>query len=150
MMDVTFNPEDVTLPQIALYATISFLIVTVLGVLLYITCSKKYRLNWFERNLLETACENQEFGQRYDLVRFNIILSHTKCKPFDLYCSQEALLIAGGSIPYNIDTVDSNSLRSSNRSPVSVSETFWVPSGHRQSATYGEAIASTSAGFRFT
>lgn len=64
MMDVTLNPEDITLPQIALYATISFLIVTVLGVFLYITCSKKYRLNWFEKNLLETACENQEFGQR--------------------------------------------------------------------------------------
>lgn len=64
MMDVTFNPEDITLPQFALYATISFLIVTVLGVFLYITCSKKYRLNWFEKNLLETACENQELGQR--------------------------------------------------------------------------------------
>lgn len=70
-----------------------------------------------------------------------------RINPPDLYCSQEALLVAGGSIPYNVDTIDSSSLRSSNRSPVSVSETFWVPTGHRQSATYGDAIASTSAGF---
>lgn len=65
MMDITFNPEDITLSQVALYTTISFLIVSVLGVFLYITCSKKYKLNWFEKNLLETACENREFGQRF-------------------------------------------------------------------------------------
>lgn len=64
MMDIALNPEDLTVAQVALYATVSFLVVSVLGVFLYITCSKKYKLNWFEKNLLETACENQEFGQR--------------------------------------------------------------------------------------
>lgn len=66
-MDISFDPDDVTLPQVALYSTISFLIVSVIGVFLYITCSKKYKLNWFEKNLLETACESQEFGQRFVL-----------------------------------------------------------------------------------
>lgn len=65
IMDFTIDPDDITMPQVALYATISFLIVTVIGVFLYITCSKKYKLNWFEKNLLETACESQEFGARY-------------------------------------------------------------------------------------
>lgn len=54
-----------------------------------------------------------------------------------------------GTIPYNVDrdTVDTTSIRSSNRSPVSVNETFWVPTGQRHSGTYGgEAIATTSAG----
>lgn len=63
-MNITFNPDDITLPQIGLYAAISFMIVTVLGIFLYITCSKKYKLNWFEKNLLETAKEKQDFGQR--------------------------------------------------------------------------------------
>lgn len=64
-MDFTIDPDDITMPQVALYSTISFLIVTVIGVFLYITCSKKYKLNWFEKNLLETACESQEFGARF-------------------------------------------------------------------------------------
>lgn len=65
IMDFTIDPDDITMPQVALYSTISFLIVTVIGVFLYITCSKKYKLNWFEKNLLETACESQEFGARF-------------------------------------------------------------------------------------
>lgn len=64
-MDFTFDPDEITVPQVALYLTISFLIVTVIGIFLYITCSKKYKLNWFEKNLLETACESQEFGARF-------------------------------------------------------------------------------------
>lgn len=64
-MDFAFNPNDVTVPQVALYSTMSFLVVTVVGVFLYITCSKKYKLNWFEKNLLETACESQDLNARY-------------------------------------------------------------------------------------
>lgn len=71
-MDFTFDPDEITVPQVALYSTISFLIVTVIGVFLYITCSKKYKLNWFEKNLLETACESQEFGAR--LVEHMLLL----------------------------------------------------------------------------
>lgn len=56
--------DDFSLQQVALYASISFLIVSLLGIFLYITCSKKYKLNWFEKNLLETANENQELNQR--------------------------------------------------------------------------------------
>lgn len=58
MMDITFNEEDISLPQVALYSSISFLVVSLVGIFLYITCSRKYKLNWFEKNLLETACEN--------------------------------------------------------------------------------------------
>lgn len=64
--------------------------------------------------------------------------------------SQEALLV-GNPIPYNVDTVDSSSMRSSNRSPVSVNETFWVPTtSQRHSSTFSEAIATTSAGLQTT
>lgn len=66
---------------------------------------------------------------------------------FSIEHSQEALLVGGAGIPYNVDTVDTTSLRSSNRSPVSANETFWVPSGQRHSSTYGsEMVATTSAG----
>lgn len=156
-MNITFNPDDITLPQIGLYAAISFMIVTVLGIFLYITCSKKYKLNWFEKNLLETAKEKQEFGQRYvqkikmkiyfwnDLSRFFSSFIHTFA--YNLFvCSHETLLSTAGSIQYNIDTVDTTSLRSSNRSPVSVNETFWVPGNPRNSGIYGEGQANTSAG----
>lgn len=61
-------------------------------------------------------------------------------------CSRETLLSTAGSIQYNIDTVDTTSLRSSNRSPVSVNETFWVPGNQRNSGIYGEGFANTSAG----
>jgi hypothetical protein len=59
MMDITFNEDDVSLSQVALYSSISFLVVSLVGIFLYITCSRKYKLNWFEKNLLETACENE-------------------------------------------------------------------------------------------
>lgn len=72
-MDFAFDPNDVTVPQVALYSAISFLVVTVVGVFLYITCSKKYKLNWFEKNLLETACESQEFNARYVLASSNCL-----------------------------------------------------------------------------
>lgn len=63
------------------------------------------------------------------------------------FCSQEALL-TNNAIPYNVDTVDSTSLRSSNRSPVSsVNETFWVPAiNPRHPSTHSDAIATTSTG----
>lgn len=61
-----------------------------------------------------------------------------------LLSSQEALLVSN-AIPYNVDTVDSTSLRSSNRSPVSVNETFWVPTiNPRHPSTHSDAIATTS------
>lgn len=63
-----------------------------------------------------------------------------------VFHSQEALL-AGGSIPYNVDNLDSASIRSSNRSPVSANETFWIPASHRKSIGLGlDGAATTSAG----
>lgn len=64
---------------------------------------------------------------------------------FIFLSSQEALLV-NNAIPYNVDTVDSTSLRSSNRSPVSVNETFWVPaiSNPRHPSTHSDVIATTS------
>lgn len=67
-MEFSFDPNDVTVSQVALYSAISILVVTVVGIFLYISCLKKYKLNWFEKNLLETACENQEINARYVLV----------------------------------------------------------------------------------
>lgn len=58
------SPED--LPEtyyIALYAAVSFVIVILLAVFIYVACAKKYRLNWFEKNLLETA-ETKELAHR--------------------------------------------------------------------------------------
>ncbi|KAJ6648704.1 WD repeat-containing protein 82, partial [Pseudolycoriella hygida] len=85
-------------------------IVSLLGIFLYITCSRKYKLNWFEKNLLETADEHQELNE-----------------------SQEALVCP--SIPYNIDTHDTMSIHSINKSPGSTDDpAFWVPPIQRQSS----------------
>ncbi|XP_049535036.1 synaptotagmin-5 [Anopheles darlingi] len=55
-----FNQPDTLNPgQLAIYGSISFLIVSLLGLLIYITCSKRYRLNWYEKNLLESAKERE-------------------------------------------------------------------------------------------
>lgn len=56
--------DDISVSQVAIYAAFSFIIVSLIGILLYITCSKRYKLNWFENNLLETAKENEENDQR--------------------------------------------------------------------------------------
>ena len=64
VMDSMKNEDQITLSQVALYTTLSCIIVSLIAVLLYLTCSKRYKLNWFENNLLETAKENEENAQR--------------------------------------------------------------------------------------
>lgn len=160
-MDIAFDPNDVTLPQIALYAIISFLIVAIISVFFYITCSKRYRLNWFEKNLLETASESQDLGTRCVPHKFKpllLLLPVAFCEmcrklmgvinfnypSFGRHTngSHEALLVAN-AVQYNADKADATSLRSSNRSPVSsVHEAFWVPVKSQQS----ETLRSASAG----
>lgn len=63
-MDIKDQNNLETMSQLILYLALSFLIVTLLGILIYITCSKKYRLNWFENNLLESAKEREHLRQR--------------------------------------------------------------------------------------
>lgn len=62
------RPEEISVSEVALYAAMSFLIVSILGVLIYITCSKKYRLNWFEKHLLEAATETEEMTQSQEVL----------------------------------------------------------------------------------
>ncbi|GAB0100920.1 Synaptotagmin [Sergentomyia squamirostris] len=57
-MDGMHISENVSLSQMALYGFVSFVIVSLLCILIYVTCSKSYRLNWFENNLLETVSEH--------------------------------------------------------------------------------------------
>ena len=54
-MDTVDEVPDSPSYHVALYGLISFLLVMLVVMLLYVACSKKYRLNWFEKNLLETA-----------------------------------------------------------------------------------------------
>lgn len=63
-MDIVIREEDISLAQIGVYASVSFLVVSAVGAALYTTCSKRYRLNWFEQNLLESANEKDEDQQR--------------------------------------------------------------------------------------
>lgn len=70
-MDIVIREEDISLAQIGVYASVSFLVVSAVGAALYTTCSKRYRLNWFEQNLLESANEKEEDQQRW--VNANIV-----------------------------------------------------------------------------
>lgn len=63
-MDIVIREEELSLTQIGIYASVSFLVVTAVGAALYTTCSRRYRLNWFEQNLLESASEKDEEQQR--------------------------------------------------------------------------------------
>lgn len=49
--------KDPSLYIVALYGVLSFISIMLIVVLLYVACARKYRLNWFEKNLLETADE---------------------------------------------------------------------------------------------
>jgi len=62
-MDAVNEPSDSSSYHVALYGLVSFLLVMLVVMLLYVACSKKYRLNWFEKNLLETA-ETAEMRHR--------------------------------------------------------------------------------------
>lgn len=57
--------DDYAAAKFIIYATVSCIIVTFICVFLYLTCSKRYKLNWFENNLLENARENEENAQRF-------------------------------------------------------------------------------------
>lgn len=63
-MDIVIREEELSLAQIGVYASVSFLVVSAVGAALYTTCSRRYRLNWFEQNLLESASEKDEEQQR--------------------------------------------------------------------------------------
>ncbi|XP_055381688.1 synaptotagmin-B [Condylostylus longicornis] len=119
-MDIIITEEEISLPQVALYASVSFLIVSILGAILYITCSKKYRLNWFEKSLLEAAKDSEDIRE-----------------------SREALV--GSGIPYNVDNVSecSRSIGKGNLTPTSINDdpTFWVP----PKTTTGNANQNSSA-----
>lgn len=60
--------EDVSWSQMAVYGIVSFIIVSLLCILIYVTCSKSYRLNWFENNLLETVSEHGDIGQSHEAL----------------------------------------------------------------------------------
>ncbi|XP_052867372.1 synaptotagmin-5 [Anopheles cruzii] len=112
----TFNPA-----QVAIYGSISFLIVSLLGLLIYITCSKRYRLNWFEKNLLESANEREA------------ALQHSHGGP--ITCP----------IAYNVDAVAGTSryLNRPHGSPQAKAENppFWASQGlYRKSDSRGQLI----------
>lgn len=48
---------------IAVYGVLSFVFIMLIVILLYVACARKYRLNWFEKNLLETA-DTKELAHR--------------------------------------------------------------------------------------
>ncbi|XP_055637715.1 synaptotagmin-5 isoform X2 [Toxorhynchites rutilus septentrionalis] len=119
--------EDTELPvsafQVVVYASTSLLIVSLLGLLIYITCSKRYRLNWFEKNLLETAQEREACSQGHD--------RQVNCP-----------------IPYNVDAVAGTSryLNRNNGSPLAKADDppFWASQGlYKKSNGIGQLIDSS-------
>lgn len=64
-MDITIRENDISFVQVGLYASVSFIVVSVMGAVIYTTFSRKYRLNWFEKTLLETAKESADVEKRW-------------------------------------------------------------------------------------
>ncbi|XP_061516541.1 synaptotagmin-5 [Anopheles gambiae] len=117
-----FSQSDGVNPtQIAIYGSVSFLVVSLLGLLIYITCSKRYRLNWYEKNLLESAKE-REAAQRGSHE------GHITCP-----------------IAYNVDAVAGTSryLNRAHGSPQARADhpPFWASQGlYRKSDSRGQLI----------
>lgn len=63
-MDVLEEDDKDTIYAVLLYAIVSFVCVMLLIVLVYVTCARRYRLNWFEKNLLENADSIKEISHR--------------------------------------------------------------------------------------
>lgn len=49
--------SEISPPLVLMYAMVSFICVMLVIILIYVTNTKKYRLNWFEQTLLENATE---------------------------------------------------------------------------------------------
>ncbi|KAJ9577208.1 hypothetical protein L9F63_006182, partial [Diploptera punctata] len=71
-MDVLSEESDPSSYYLALYGLISFLLVMLIVMLLYVACSKKYRLNWFEKNLLEAAETTEMRNSFREFVSLNM------------------------------------------------------------------------------
>ncbi|XP_046676229.1 synaptotagmin-5 [Homalodisca vitripennis] len=99
----------------ALYGVVSFVLVLLGVMLMYVACSKRYRLNWFEKNLLESA--DVEFNRS----------------------SQEALV--AGSVEA-MASQESGSRRSLNRSPSQ--DKFWVPPNLKRQSSVCQSEASSN------
>ncbi|XP_055592712.1 synaptotagmin-2 [Uranotaenia lowii] len=100
--------QNVSPVHLILYVCASFLVVSLLGLLIYITCSKKYRLNWYEKNLLESAKDRNGYGRKQE--------SQNSCP-----------------IPYNVDAIPGTSryLNRNNGSPLAKADDppFWAAQG---------------------
>lgn len=55
--------KDPSVYIVALYGVLSFVFIMLIVILLYVACARKYRLNWFEKNLLESA-DSKELAHR--------------------------------------------------------------------------------------
>ncbi|CAH1786120.1 unnamed protein product [Owenia fusiformis] len=66
---------------IIVYVTVPLIIVALLIVLVYICCSKKYKLNWFERNLLEEQ-EEQAYIANTGYIQTDGLSSAVKAKKY--------------------------------------------------------------------
>lgn len=80
MMDSLKAKEEISATEVVIYATLSCIVVSFIGILLYLTCSKRYKLNWFENNLLETAKEDEENAQRFVLSSLAVHFAATRRK----------------------------------------------------------------------
>ncbi|XP_064649842.1 synaptotagmin-5-like isoform X5 [Lineus longissimus] len=113
---------------IAVYVLIPVIVFVLLVILIYICCSKRFRLNWFERSLLD----HQEECQRINCVSSHSPSSHTaprlSCGSLRRTSLKYGPLIATprtsmGSNPSHASTPGgTNDAQSSDSS-----ENFWVP-----------------------
>lgn len=68
------NSEENPLTMVILVGVLSFVTSMVLIVLMYVACGRKYRLNWYEKNLLESVEKGNEAAKnkRY-VLRVNYL-----------------------------------------------------------------------------
>lgn len=59
------STEENPLTTVILVGVLSFLASLIIIVLMYVTCGRKYRLNWYEKNLLESA----ESGRKANKIK---------------------------------------------------------------------------------
>lgn len=118
-------PEAISMPAVAIYATASFVAVSVFGVLLYITCARRYRLNWFEQNLLETERDAATAAGGGGSAR-------------------EPLVGPGpGAIAYNVD--DGSSVACAASAGPTADPAFWVPASVQRQLNAAAAANATAA-----
>ena len=122
-----FQPAPEIAPYlVALYITIPIVVIVMMVTVCYLCCSRRYRLNWFERHRLEeegsqkfeSDSEKEHFAHRYSILSLSSDRRKSSVKYVPLLSELAQATSSTAATSPTTPLADSISIKS---------DTFWVP-----------------------